>query len=202
MKKLLYIILVLYAVIIGVGILFLLNNGKDAVPVKDGAVLAKEKRLMDLKAESDAYWNQLRSYYDDSPQEYMGAQFDMDRPIGELIKSYEEEFSNLCALFDLLRESDETIYQRFCDAMDEYDIDYSVLDRIPYYDNPLANPNWETHNLAVRNFRSSVNGRWTLVVLKLLEQQLFITPDDQELHRMVIDYRDKFKSCYESSYAD
>jgi hypothetical protein len=193
--------IILYIVTVIAGIFIIME--KDEQNAARSEKNKQEKKLIkQLSEESEAYWNELKSYNNSSEQGYMGCELNLDLSINDLIESYEESYRDVDGLFDTLRESDRTLYSRFLDVLRWYGISTYEIEQIPYYENPIESPNWEILNLGAYNFMSAMDTRFDLLVLKLLEQQYLLDPHNDNLRHLVLQYRDEFSSSFKSPYTD
>lgn len=98
----------------------------------------------------------------------------------ELIERIREDVSLIEDNCESLRLSDESLDTEIRDYLNIHNIDLSNIEKIPYYENPFVNRNWEIHCLANPNYLTSVKLQADLIELKYLHLYLLVHTSDMD----------------------
>lgn len=129
---------------------------------------ATDAMLRQLHRDSDKYWSslKLKETMDDT-----GMKMELgDNNIESLMKEITELYDDLEGSIDSMSESSERLQNDLRAECTKCGIDYSLFDKIPYYENSLINRDWETTHLSLPNHLSKIRIRYHQLYVKMLEK--------------------------------
>jgi hypothetical protein len=98
----------------------------------------------------------------------------------DVVRACHENIGYLVGFHDTFRESDNRLQADFDDLLKRKDVDPSLFNDIPYYENPLQNRNWEHHNLGIPNRMQRLKIDLMHMEIKYIEEFLKTNSKDQE----------------------
>lgn len=127
---------------------------------------------------------------------------DFYKEILDLFSELDEHVNTIKNYCDLCAESDsaETIWSDIKTLIEKVGFDFSILEKIPYYENPFINRNWLMHNIGRPNFFSHISLCVNQLKVKTIEELLKSNPKNKELKAILEVYRKDFDSIYDKSY--
>ena len=151
-----------------------------------------EKAFLKLKREMEIYWDNVEKL---NTMDHAMAELAFDISVKgsffDIIKNCRDNMHHLQGLFKTLKASDENIMDDFVSLLKRKNIDLSLFNDVPYYENPFANRNWEIHHMGAANLMQRLNIDLMHLEIKFLEEYLKTNSDDREA-------RDRLESLKES----
>lgn len=121
--------------------------------------------------------------------------FDLFCELEEHIKTI-ENYCDLCADSDSTEKLSIDLQELFSKA----ELKISELNKVPYYENPFNNRNWEIHNIGRPNYFSHISLCLNQLKVKTAEELLKCNPESQELTTLIEKLRGVFDEDYNNSY--
>lgn len=140
-----------------------------------------ESELYKLIHEMEQFWSDIDRLhkYEHSFAE-LAVEIDAQASGIKVLQKANEAFKRLEELFELFRTSDACLPNDLSELLRKKGIDPSIFEDIPYYENPFENRNWESHNLASRNWMQSLQIALVHIEVKYLEEYLKTNSSDLE----------------------
>jgi hypothetical protein len=141
--------------------------------------------ISEVEAEVSAFWSKIDELQSSHWIPSLAIQIDSKAGVYDLICEIRARVNSLQYSLEVLRQSDETLELEIRELLERLGIDDSAIDSLPYWENPLVNRNWETHNLAVTNVLEILRLRLLQAeVLYLEETKTHGQLSDQLFHRL------------------
>lgn len=138
-----------------------------------------ESELYKLVHEMEQFWSDIDRLhkYEHSSLEFA---FEVDAQASgiKVLQRANKAFKRLEELFELFRESDARLPKDLSELLQRKGIDPNLFEDIPYYENPFKNRNWESHNLASRNWMQDLQIALVHIEVKYLEEYLKTNSSD------------------------
>lgn len=161
---------------------------------------ATQNMIRQVQFEINTYWRQisLKTF------EIMDLKIerDFEKGILELFEELEDHIKSLIKYGEECQKSDseEVLDKDLNILFSKADLDIKSLDKIPYYENPFSNRNWELHNLGRLNLNTHIRLTIKQLKVKVLESILLSNTNNKELEIYLKKIRDDFENDYSSSY--
>ena len=125
-----------------------------------------------------------------------------DKEVLDLFEELNEHIETIKNYCDLCAESDssETLRSDLKTLLEKVDFNLSIFDKVPYYENPFENRNWEMHNIGRPNFFSHISLCLNQLKVKTIEELLKSNPENQKLKNILEKSRKEFDFEYDNSY--
>lgn len=138
-----------------------------------------ESELYKLIHEMESYWRDVErlNKYEHTFDE-LAFEVDAQATGIKILSDANKAFKMIEDLLDLFRESDHRLPKDFSGLLEKKRIDPNIFSDIPYYENPFENRNWESHNLASRNWMQSLQIALVHIEVKYLEEYLKTNSND------------------------
>jgi hypothetical protein len=120
----------------------------------------------------------------------------------ELIKELTENIQKVREYCDICAESDDSnkLQADLLSLSNKVGINISKFEEVPYYENPFINRNWEMHNIGRPNFFSHISLSLHQLKVKIVDELLKCSPDDDRLKKIAEEYRKEFENIYDKAY--
>lgn len=164
---------------------------------------ATQNMIRQVLLESNSYWDQLSGNTFDLQD--LKIERDLNKGIFTLLDELEEHFQSVMSYCDACADSDspETLQEDLTLLLTKAGIEKGLLEKIPYYEDPFFNRNWELHNIGRPNFNSHFKLTLYQLRVKITEELLKSNPTNEELKDRLKRFRDEFSDNYSnSSYVD
>ena len=182
-----------------------MKNMKEQHEHSDEAAIyeVEEIHLEKIEKDLDVYWSNVeRLNTIDHVIPELALEIGGERRVIEIVDNLRESISRISDLLGLLASTDQTIEDEFKELLRKKNIEPSIFDDIPYYENPFINRNWESHALASTNNIARISVDLLVLEIKYLEQYLQ-TNTDKELQKRLSKAKEKLESMAGSiGYAD
>ena len=156
---------------------------------------ATDAMLRQLQMDSNIYWSSLKmkETMDDT-----GMKMELgENNIECLMNDVKELFDSLHDSIDSISESSERLQDDLRVECAKCGIDYSLFDKIPYYDNRLINRDWETLHLSLPNLLSMIRLLYLQLCVNMLEK---LSVYDQEYNNLFNWCKKELEMFHESAY--
>lgn len=166
---------------------------------ESGKQLSKEM-LEQVSKESNYYWSRLKEKKIELDELKMKTDFNFNESAlyNEILKGIDliYNYCETCSLSD----SSETLENDLKCLFDKAGLDYSKIEKIPYYENPFVSRNWEYHNIGLPNLFSNLIMKLFQLRVKTFETLIKINPKNRELKLELEQYKKEFEKHYGTSY--
>jgi len=127
---------------------------------------------------------------------------DFEKALFDLFDELEDHIRTIQNYCDLCANSDnsETLRTDLKDLFSKAGIDSTELEKVPYYENPFENRNWEMHNIGRPNFFSHISLCLNQLKVKTAEEILKCNPDNKALASLIDKLRTTFEEDFNNSY--
>ena len=142
------------------------------------------------------YWHDIK-YIHDNDITGLHREFSTDMSISQIITLLEEAINNLEEIFDFHIQSDESLYKDFKQLCEKLGYSTSLIDTIPYYENPFANRNWEINYLERPNNFKTLRMYFYALTIKILE---ITAATDFSIFPLLNKWRQKFFEFQKNNY--
>lgn len=122
---------------------------------------------------------------------------DQSKSIEELIQNIDELLNNVGQLFADFSETDGKLNEEIRTFFLELGYDLTKYDKIPYYENPFINRNWDLHALATTNTLNHLTMVVYQLIIRLLEQ---VSIANGASHPLLPLLREKFIEMQKCNY--
>jgi hypothetical protein len=164
-----------------------------------GKVASKEM-IRQIQFEANYFWKKqgAKSF----ELEDLKIDRDFDKGVIDLLKELEGHIKTIENYCDLCADSDssESLQSNLEDLFKRAGLEIKELKKIPYYENPFENRNWEMHNIGRPNFFSHISLCLNQLKVKITEELLKCNPDNKDLALLIDQYRRTFEEDYNNSY--
>ena len=116
------------------------------------------------------YWEEIQRIDDEAVEQKFKIKADLSCNIEELLNKIEDVFSAIEKNINSLKGSDEELLNDLQNICSLAGVDYSSFEKIPYYENPFINRNWETHNLFFPNSINHLKMYYLELCVRLYEE--------------------------------
>lgn len=152
-----------------------------------------------LQAETEIYYSNLERI-DDSDKTDMKFKMDFDMNIWDVYSALENLINGVFSVWDGFRISDESIMSDVKLVFDKIGVDVSLIEKIPYYENPFSNRNWDMHSIGYPNHKMQIELCMYLLKIKILEKILEYESSNQDLKDRITEERFNFEQLYRNVY--
>ena len=127
---------------------------------------------------------------------------DFDKEIMDLLNELESHIKSIENYCDLCAdsESSENLKIDLKELFNKAKLDINELNKVPYYENPFENRNWEMHNIGRPNFFSHISLCLNQLKVKTAEELLKSNPENTELAKLIEKHRLNFEEDFNNSY--
>ena len=161
-------------------------------------IIASNDMIRQIKTEISYFWERQKSKEFELVD--LKIEKDFDKEILDLfdeLESYVARIRNYC---DCYAKSDETLFEDTIKVFKKYKIDTKLIEKIPYYHNPLINRNWEMHNIGRPNLFNHLSLAIKQLRIKILDELLKRNPSDERIKQMISNARNDFDLNYDNAY--
>jgi hypothetical protein len=166
---------------------------------ESGKQLSKEM-LEQVSKESNYYWSRQKDKEFELDDLKMTTDFDYNESAlyNELLEGINliYNYCETCSQSD----SSETLENDLKSLFDKAGLDYSKIEKIPYYENPFVSRNWEYHNIGLPNLFSNLTMKLFQLRVKTFETLIKMDPQNKELKLELEQYRKEFEEHFDNSY--
>lgn len=135
--------------------------------------------LIRLSAEMDQYWQEVEfANKQGHANPDLALRINTRSSFPHTLRAIRRDLATLMAELDALRQSDDQLPSEIASFLKSLRYNVSRIESIPYWQNPFANRNWETHNLAITNILSQLDVKLRTLELRYYEEYLKARPDD------------------------
>ena len=152
--------------------------------------------LNQLMESTQQYWRDIK-YIHDNDTTGLHRESSTDMSISQIITILEETINNLEEIFDFHIQSDESLYKDFKQLCEKLGYSTSLIDTIPYYENPFANRNWEINYLERPNNFKTLRMYFYALTIKILE---ITAATDFSIFPLLNKWRQKFFEFQKNNY--
>lgn len=151
--------------------------------------------LHQLQTDSEKYWSSLKSL---DKMDDTGFKMELgDNDLYSLMKNIEELYVGLNNSIDCITESSLRLQYDLKIECEKCGIDYSLFDKIPYYENSLVNRDWEIVNLSFPNHLAMLKTRYFQLCVIFFEKLVVNNPEYLDLlDKCKKELRSSHKSAY------
>lgn len=153
-----------------------------------------------IEYDSRYYWNRQKNKEFELDELKMKTNFDFNET--ELFKEMEEAISLIYNYCETCAISDDvsTLERDLRKLLEKAGLDYSKIEKIPYYENPFSRRNWEFHNIGLPNLFSNILMKLYQLRVKAFETAVKANPKNEELKFELERYKKEFEEIYDDSY--
>ena len=155
-----------------------------------------DKMLFALRKSMKDFWYDLQEI-DKLANDHLKIEINTDANIEELQQNIEEWFNRLERIIEHLEDSDRTIIKDLKSLCKRVDIDYSLFEQIPYYENRLFNRNWEMFALGFPNHIKHLKLYYLELCVKVYEK---LVTQEPEYGTQLEQYKKRLKEHHEHNY--
>jgi len=179
--------------------LFEIKQNHESQFTESGKKISNEM-LEQISRESNYYWSRQKEKEFELDDLKMKTDFNFSESqlFNEIIKAIDliYNYCNTCAESD----SSETLEKDLKLLLKRAGLCYNEIEKIPYYENPFSQRNWEYHNLGLPNHFANITMKVFQLRVKTFENLLKLNPGNEELKRDLENYRKEFEEHYDNSY--
>ncbi len=136
--------------------------------------------LKQLQVESEKYWSSLKLIDENDDT---GFKMELgENDIYSLMKDIKESYDGLQSAIEFVEESSGKLQDDLKRECEKCGIDFSLFEKIPYYNNSLINRDWEIINLAFPNHMTMLRTRYLQLCVNVLEKLVVYDKDYLELY--------------------
>ena len=179
--------------------LFEIKRNHESRFTESGKQLSKEM-LEQITNESKYYW--LRQTEKEFEFDDLKMKTDFNFSESELYNELLEGINLIYNYCETCSQSDssETLEKDLKNLIQKAGLDYSEIEKIPYYENPFVNRNWDYHNIGLPNLFSNLKMKAFQLRVKTFESLIQVNPKNTELNIELEKYRKEFEEHYDNSY--
>ncbi|WP_026966582.1 hypothetical protein [Algoriphagus terrigena] len=161
---------------------------------------ATQNMIRQVLLEINSYWDQLSrksfEFHD------LKIERDFNKGVLGLLDELEEHFQSVMSYCDICAQSDSSqrLHEDLSTLLSKVGIKKDILEKVPYYENPFVNRNWELHNIGRPNFNSHFKLTLHQLRVKIIEELLKSDPKNGDLRDILNKFRDDFDENYTNSY--
>jgi hypothetical protein len=158
---------------------------------------ATDMMLHQLQHDSEKYWKDLKLK---DIEDKTGLKIELgEQDISSIIEEIDDTYKELCSIIRFIQNSYEHLETDMKVECDKCGIDYSLFDKIPYYENSLKNRNWEMVNIGLPNVLRKLELRYLQLCVMQLEKNVKFekTKCNMELLNM---YKRKLEMVHKDAY--
>jgi hypothetical protein len=156
---------------------------------------ATDIMIKQLQIESEKYWSSLRAI---EQTDDTGFKMELgENDLCSLMKDIKEIYEGLQSSIDIVTESSWKLQDDLKTECEKCGIDYSIFDKIPYYNNSLFNRDWEIINLSFPNHMTLLKNRYLQLCVNLLEKLVIY---NQEYLNILNVYKKELTLSHKSAY--
>ncbi|GAB5564432.1 MAG: hypothetical protein Wins2KO_14950 [Winogradskyella sp.] len=166
---------------------------------ESGRQLSKEM-LEQISNESIYYWSRQKQKEFELDDLKMKTDFNFNE--SELYNEVLEGINLIYNYCETCSQSDnsETLENDLKNLFDKAGLDYSKIEKIPYFENPFVLRNWEYHNIGLPNLFSNLIMKLYQLRVKTFETLVKLNPQNKDLKLELEQYRTDFEKHYDKSY--
>lgn len=161
---------------------------------------ASKEMIYQIQSEINYFWKRQSSKTFELEDFKIKRSFDKD--ILDLIEELEEYIEAIRDYCELCSESEssESILLDLKILLERVGLDISIFEKIPYFENPLIDRNWEMHNIGRPNLFSHISLCLNQLKVKIIEELLKSDPENKTLKILVEEFRNDFEQNFDDSY--
>jgi hypothetical protein len=138
-----------------------------------------ESELRKLSHEMEKYWNEIDWVNKlHSSRNELAYEIDPHASFDLIMQTINESLEALEDIFTVLYISDNDLPSDFVKLLKRKNIDPTIFNDIPVFENPLESRNWDSHNIAVPNWIGRLKIDITHITVKYLEEYLKTNRND------------------------
>lgn len=166
---------------------------------ESGKSLSNEM-LEQINKDSRIYWTRQKQKKYEVDDLKMKTDFDFT--VSDLFKQMIEGIEITRNYCDTCLKSDEakTLEKDLKKLFNKAGLDYSKVEKVPYYENPFSRRNWEFHYIGLPNIFSNLTMKLYQLRVKTFEKLIKLNPENSELQTELSNYKKEFDEFYEKSY--
>lgn len=134
--------------------------------------------LNKISKDMDAFWAEVKILNGNNSSSLLGVFVDTDIDHIELSRKLSESIESIDRIFKCWYDSDESLVDDFYKFLKENGVSDKIFRKIPYYQNPFFNRNWEMRNIGCANTLQNLKLNLLHYEIKYLENYLIINPVD------------------------
>lgn len=138
-----------------------------------------EKMLFSLQQSMKEYWKEIIDI-DNNDKIGHKIHFNTELSITDLMSLIDKTFSNIENQINYLAKSDNNIEEDLLHFLKINNIDSSIIESMPYYENPFMSRNWEIHNLGIPNTISCLKMYYLGFCVKIFSELTKFSSDYRE----------------------
>lgn len=161
---------------------------------------ASQEMIKQILLETSFFWNSQKSKVFDLQD--LKIERDFGLTILDLFIDLGETVQRIQEYCDMVVESDssEVLDADLKTLCEKAGVNFNMFDKVPYWENPFSNRNWDMHNIGNPNFFSHLKLCLSQLKVKVFEELLKCNPEDGELKQLVDRFRSEFDEDYDNSY--
>lgn len=166
---------------------------------KENTRLLTEKMLIQIEYETQKHNKRI---IDINEADITGYKYKIDNSL-DVWAVFEDICNRITTIKEIwynLAISDENCFSDLKLVFSKLGIDNSKINEIPYYENPFFNRNWLTHNIGYHNIMSQLELHLALLKVKICEKIQELNPSDNQLNKMLDQYRKELEDLHESTH--
>jgi len=175
-----------------------LHESKLSPPFVVDDELLKQAEIQEKK-----FWDEIENINkNEHPLPEMAVNIDTKASVDEIISNLRNDIKNLEDNANWLCDSDSDLSSEIENFLTKIGYNLEEYKKIPYYQNPFENRNWESHNLAIPNMIISIRLGLLQLEIKYLELYLKKYPKDNLAKTKFIELKEEMKEWAKSCVHD
>lgn len=161
---------------------------------------ASKEMIRQIQNEANYFWKKQKAKTFDLAD--LKINRDFDKGLLDLLSELEGHIKTIENYCDLCADSDntKTLKSDLKLLLNKAELDFASLEKVPYYENPFVNRNWEMHNIGRPNLFSHIALCLNQLKVKIAEELIKSDPKNTELTKLIEEYRLNFEETFNSSY--
>ncbi|BAQ65504.1 hypothetical protein [Geminocystis sp. NIES-3709] len=148
----------------------------------------EKEDLQKIVDEMNQYWDDIERL-NKVDHKFFGTELEMEIDVKKnflaLVDDIKEEVDAIENLLKIFADSDQNLLNDLEQLLKKKNIDISIFDDVPYYENSFFNRNWEEHNLGSHNWIKRLRIDLLHLEIKYLELQLILNNDEIFKDRLI-----------------
>lgn len=179
--------------------LYTIKNSHESKFTEHGRKLTIEMEQQ-IEIERKIYWKRQHNKIFELDELKMKTDLDSSE-----IELYNDLIDSVKLILDYCKtcaESDsrETLEKDLKNLLEKADLDYSMIEKVPYYLNPFTRRNWAYHALGQHNLFSKLFLKLFQLRVRTFENLVKLNPNNQEFKSILNQFRDSFDDFYNNAY--
>lgn len=152
--------------------------------------------MAQLQESSRIFWSIINKIHSEDTSE-LHRSIDTNLSATELMNIVELNFSDIEKFMEFFEISDNQLMNNLRNLCKRIGWNFDKIDKLPSYENPFFNPNWEMHNLGRGNIMCNARMDFYTLIIKVLE---LLSINDNSYCPILEEWRSKFLSFQKTNF--